>query len=159
VRLWRVVLPRRADDALSGEGARRYGGRWNHSGQAAVYTSTTLSLAVLEWLANVDPSDGPAELVAVTYELPKDEPVMRLGANDLPAGLRGYPVPKALQRLGAEWIGTGATVALAVPSVVLPFAEEHNIVLNPTHAGITRVTEHRRERVTLDPRLISPDSV
>ena len=153
MRLWRVVLPRRACDALSGEGARRYGGRWNRPGQTAVYTSTTASLAVLEWLAHVDPSDAPPELVAIAYELPDDEPITRLGMADLPADWRTYPVSENLRRVGADWLDAGETVGLAVPSVVLPLADEQNVVLNPDHPGMTRFSEEHRERVVVDPRL------
>lgn len=154
MRLWRVVLPHRADDALSGEGARRFGGRWNRPGQAAVYTSTTVSLAVLEWLVHVDPSDAPPELVAIAYDLPDDEPVTRLGVDDLPDGWRGYPVSEALRRVGADWLDAGETVALVVPSIVLPLAEEYNVVLNPGHAGMARIPEVRRHSIAVDPRLI-----
>jgi RES domain-containing protein len=38
---------------LDGEGARRVGGRWNSPGVAAVYMASSLSLAVLEVLANL----------------------------------------------------------------------------------------------------------
>jgi len=157
MRLWRVVAPRRARDALSGEGARRYGGRWNRPGQAAVYTSRTASLAVLEWLAHVDPSDAPPEWVVIAYELPDDEPVMRLGMADLPADWRTYPVPEHLRRMGADWLDAGETVGLAVPSVVLPLADEQNVLLNPGHVGMRRVSEANRERVVVDPRLIGVD--
>ncbi|MHB8148190.1 MAG: RES domain-containing protein, partial [Vulcanimicrobiaceae bacterium] len=34
--------------ALSGEGARLYGGRWNTPGVAALYASSSLALALLE---------------------------------------------------------------------------------------------------------------
>lgn len=154
MRLWRVVLPRRADDALSGEGARRFGGRWNLPGQAAVYTSTSPALAMLEWLANVDASDAPPELVAIAYEFPDDEPVTRIGTNDLPEDWRAYPVPEAVRQLGANWLDSSSTVALVVPSVVLPLTGEQNIVLNPAHSGVARLAEIRRDRVTLDSRLL-----
>ncbi|PSO65770.1 MAG: hypothetical protein BRC36_03005 [Cyanobacteria bacterium QH_2_48_84] len=131
MRLWRVILPRRAGEALSGEGARRFGGRWNRQGQAAVYTSTTASLAMLEWLAHVDAADAPPELVAIAYELPDDEAVTRMGMSELPTGWRASPAPEDLRRIGIEWLDAGETVALVVPSVVLPLGDEQNLVLNP----------------------------
>ncbi|WP_200255684.1 RES domain-containing protein [Halorhodospira neutriphila] len=157
MRLWRVVLPRRAEQALSGEGARRFGGRWNHPGQAAVYTSTTLSLAVLEWLAHVDPGDAPPELVAIAYELPADEPITRLELGDLPENWRTYPVAETVRRLGADWLNTGETVALVAPSAIIPVAEERNIVLNPEHTSMTRLSQVWHERITVDPRLVGAE--
>src|SRR5580704_12918665 len=41
-----------ANDVLSGEGARRRGGRWNQPGIAAVYGSTTDTTALEECKAN-----------------------------------------------------------------------------------------------------------
>jgi RES domain-containing protein len=155
MRLWRVVLPHRAGDALSGEGARRFGGRWNRPGQPAVYLSTTPSLAVLEWLVHVDPSDGPTEIMVIGYTLPDDEPVTRLGDADLPAGWRRHPVPESVRELGAAWLASGRTLALVVPSAVLPLTEERNVVLNPRHRALSRLTEIRRERVALNPRMSS----
>lgn len=153
--LWRIVLAHRADEALSGEGARRFGGRWNRPGQPAVYTATSPSLAVLEWLVHVDPADAPESFLALAHELPDDEPVMRYTADKLPGSWRTYPVPEAVRRLGADWIDAGDTLALVVPSAVLPLSEELNVVLNPRHPGMARVVEGRREPVTLDPRLLA----
>lgn len=153
VHLWRIVLPHRAGDALSGEGARRFGGRWNRPGQAAVYTASSPSLALLEWVVNVDPSDAPAELVAIAFELPDDEPVTRYRADTLPRGWRSYPVLETVRGVGAAWLDAGQTVALVIPSAVLPLTDETNVVLNPEHAAMHRVTEARRETISLDPRL------
>jgi RES domain-containing protein len=154
VRLWRVSLPQRAAQILSGEGPRLFGGRWNRPGQPAVYCASTASLAVLEWLANVDPADAPEQLVAVAYELPDDEPVTAYKLTDLPAGWRRYPVPTAVQGIGGDWLDAGAAAALIVPSAVLPIAGEHNFVLNPAHPGFERLRQISEARIEVDPRLL-----
>ncbi|MEK7393011.1 MAG: RES family NAD+ phosphorylase, partial [Fibrobacterota bacterium] len=51
---YRVVKIKRKDDAFSGEGARRAGGRWSSKGVQAVYAASTLSLAVLEILMHLE---------------------------------------------------------------------------------------------------------
>jgi RES domain-containing protein len=108
---------------------------------------------MLEWLAHVDAADAPPELVAIAYELPDDEAVTRMGMSELPTGWRASPAPEDLRRIGIEWLDAGETVALVVPSVVLPLGDEQNVVLNPAHSGMARLTEVYRERVTVDPRL------
>jgi RES domain-containing protein len=46
--VWRLLTARFAESAFSGEGARLYGGRWNHKGVPMVYTAGSQSLAMLE---------------------------------------------------------------------------------------------------------------
>ncbi len=41
-RVWRLVTARYAETAFSGEGARRYGGRWNPKGVPVIYTAGSL---------------------------------------------------------------------------------------------------------------------
>ena len=47
--LWRAYVPRWAHLPLSGEGAARFGGRWNAVGQPALYAALELSTAWAEY--------------------------------------------------------------------------------------------------------------
>ena len=47
--LWRAFVPRWAYLPLSGEGAARFGGRWNPSGQPTIYAARELSTAWAEY--------------------------------------------------------------------------------------------------------------
>ncbi|RME73410.1 MAG: RES domain-containing protein, partial [Verrucomicrobia bacterium] len=53
--VWRLVRERYADAAFSGEGAAKFGGRWNSRGIGLVYTSETRALAALETLVHLNP--------------------------------------------------------------------------------------------------------
>ncbi|MGH7564260.1 MAG: RES family NAD+ phosphorylase [Gemmatimonadota bacterium] len=129
MRVWR--LARKPFLALDGEGARLVGGRWNSEGVAVVYTSSTLSLGALEYLAHIDPEDIPDDLMAVAVEVPDRLPIEDVRLEDLPADWnRVFDHPRCVA-LGNEWIAAGQSLGLRVPSALVP--EEWNLLLNPAH--------------------------
>jgi len=149
--MWRIVASRYRDRAYDGEGARLYGGRWNHPGTAAAYASTHLSLAVLELFVHLDPDTLPGDLVAVPAELPAGIAVEELPLGALPAGWRAYPAPETVQELGNAWLRAGTAAALLVPSVVLP--EERNVLLNPRHPDFPDLEIGDPRPFAFDPRM------
>ncbi|HEX9872959.1 MAG TPA: RES family NAD+ phosphorylase, partial [Deferrimonas sp.] len=83
MQLYRLISSRFARD-LSGEGARRYGGRWNPKGTAVLYTTTSVSLSVLESLVHQPTTESFLSLVLSTIEIPHDSVIQRLEPEDLP---------------------------------------------------------------------------
>ena len=69
----------------------------------------------------------------------------------LPRGWRAIPAPVALQDLGSAWASSSRTVALVVPSTIIP--SEVNVILKPLHADMARVVVHPPERFAFDPRM------
>lgn len=149
--VWRLVAERHAASAFDGEGARLYGGRWNHPGVRVVYTSATLSLAALELLVHLDLEDAPENRVAIGAELPAGLEIQELSAKDLPTAWRSYPAPEALKDLGTAWASESRSPVLRVPSVVIP--EESNYLLNPHHPDLSRMTVQDPAPFTFDRRL------
>lgn len=151
--VWRLTRKSHARQPLSGEGARRYGGRWNHGGVAVVYTSQTLSLAVLEYLVNVPMRDLPTDLVSVQIDIPEDLPRRRITSTKLPDDWRTYPAPPDLKEIGADWVRKRVAPILIVPSVVIP--SESNWLINPAHRLASRIRPARVEPFPLDERFYS----
>lgn len=147
---WR--LTRRPYQALDGEGARLYGGRWNSEGVPVVYASATLSLAALEYLVHVDPTDAPGDLVAMHLRLPEDLPRERVDPSDLPRGWNGIAAHPACVRRGDLWASEGRAALLLVPSAIVP--EEENVLINPRHPGAARLAVIDTRPFAFDPRLL-----
>jgi len=151
MRLWRVTRQAHADEPLAGEGARRFGGRWNHVGTPVVYTSGTLSLAVLEYLVNLPISDMPDDLVSIHFHIPETLLIDKIALNNLPKDWRIFPALEELKDVGTGWVRKGKTAVLAVPSVVIP--GELNYLINPGARDSRRVEVVSVDPFALDDRL------
>lgn len=116
---------------LSGTGAKHYGGRWNAKGTAILYTSEHRSLAILELLVNANMHSLPNELSMLQLKLPESNQPPEIKTADLPQNWRRSPAPFKLAELGSDWITSGDSLAITVPSVIVP--EERNILINPNH--------------------------
>ncbi len=141
---WRLARKRFA--TLDGAGARLYGGRWNRRGQAVVYSSQNLSLAVPEVSVHLELAveDFPADYVKIAIQVPDALRVERVEA--LPRS--------ASQTLeaGANWYDSGGAVGLLVPSVIVP--EEFNLLLNSAHPDFEQVRAQPAKPFRFDPRLV-----
>lgn len=136
MRFWRICRRRYTAEALSGTGARLYGGRWNSRGVAVVYASTSLALAAVETFVNLEPNLTPSDLVSIEGEIPDAVATRRLDPARLPAGWHNSR-GEILQHLGDEWISAADTVALLVPSA--PIRGEWNVLLNPAHPDFSLI--------------------
>lgn len=143
---------RAAFTALDGEGARLYGGRWTRVGRPALYTSSSLSLAALEYLIHVDPADAPSDLVALTIEIPDALAITRIDIAKLPKRWAEEVSPSVCQNLGDKWLLAGATPVLRVPAAPVP--EEFNYLVNPRHTDARRVRTRSQRSFAFDPRLV-----
>ena len=123
--------------AFDGEGARRYGGRWNERGTPLVYLGGSLSLAALETFVHLTAEDARLAFVAIRVDIPDGVAVLALEPEQLPDNWREEPPPDACKALGTAWVKAGATAVLRVPSVIVP--SECNYLLNPRHRDARRL--------------------
>ncbi|EGV18601.1 RES family NAD+ phosphorylase [Thiocapsa marina] len=152
MRVFRLVKERFADNALDGSGAKVYGGRWNRKGHATVYTSDSIALAVLELLVHLHRSEVLNRYRLVTLDLP-DEEILVLDDPGLPEDWRDDPAPVSTAAIGTAWLAGGQSLALSVPSVLIP--QQRNLLLNPAHAASGGVfATATLQQFDLDPRLV-----
>jgi RES domain-containing protein len=149
VTLYRIALRAFASttaEAFSGEGGLHGSGRWHHRGGLIIYTSAHVSLALLEVLAHLDQNHLP-EYVLWTIEVPDANILV---AANLPETWRINL--NATRDYGAAWLGTMASVAMRVPSVIVP--AEHNVLINPAHPEFNLGwVRGPGERLRIDPRI------
>ena len=150
MKAFRIVKARHAAEAFTGEGARIHGGRWNRPGTPMVYAAETRALAALESLAHFAGAERRIRFVVFEIEIPEGL-VRRIDAGKLPAGWRAGEPSAATQELGTRWQQTGESVALGVPSVLIP--QELCVLLNPAHPDTRRVTISYPEAFEFDSRI------
>jgi RES domain-containing protein len=150
MQVWRVA--RRVHSAVDGEGARRAGGRWNSPGIPVVYTSSALSLAILELLVHTDPDLVPRDLHAFAIDVPGSVATDILDVNALPSNWRNIPNHPACRALGDDWLQRREHAILGVPSAVVP--EELNYLINPAHPDSGSIRVVRSRAFSFDERLL-----
>jgi RES domain-containing protein len=151
LRSWRMVKRKYASDAFSGEGSRRNGGRWNSPGTPVVYTAENASLAVLEILVQPQVSGLLPDFVLFRVEFEQDL-VETLDDGALPSDWRAYPAPAGLRAIGDAWLADSRSVALSVPSAIVPL--ERLYLLNPLHSDFPQISIGEQQLFPMDARLM-----
>jgi len=128
---WRLVHKRKDDEAFTGVGSRRYGGRWNYKGIGVVYMSDSLALAALEIIVHAASYQALRDYVSIRVIFPK---ALVVDVNDiasLPKDWQADSPPEKLKDIGKKWANNQISAVLKVPSAIIP--TECNYVLNPNH--------------------------
>lgn len=146
--LYRFAHHKFAHD-LSGTGAKLKGGRWNQTGTAVVYTSSSISLALLETLVNTGSFQELQLCKLMQLSLPTDAPVYQIQNKNLKKNWQldfGYT-----QWMGSEMIQDKNSLAIACPSAVVQ--QEQNYLLNPLHSDFHKIRLQEVKDFYFDERL------
>ena len=149
--VWRLVKKSREAEALSGEGARLYGGRWNHRGTDVVYLSDSLSLAALEVFVQLGSSHRGMIFATFHIEIPDSVSAVSLERDKLPSNWRDEPPPDACKDIGTDWIKGGTSSILEAPSVIVPV--QKNYIINTAHPDYRLFHIVREDDFSFDPRM------
>lgn len=150
MKIFRIALKEYCD--ISGEGARRYGGRWNLPGYPALYGCNSIAAALLERLT-VDSelfSSNRYLLYSVMEFDCDDSLIYRPSLNELPNGWDALPVMRISQEFGTQLFSNGI-VCFGVPSVV--DRTSLNFVINPLAKGFDKIT-WKNFPLMLDQRIV-----
>ncbi|MBU1193767.1 MAG: RES family NAD+ phosphorylase [Proteobacteria bacterium] len=145
--VYRLLKGIHIDSAFDGEGARRFGGRWNSKGVPMVYTSESLALCSLEILVHLP-----------SYDLLKEYSYIRVvfDANlvidaQVKDGWNDRPVSKISQSIGDQWVKEMQSPVLKVPSVIMP--DGNNYLININHPDFSKMKIDKPLSLDFDPRL------
>ncbi|MDB5193215.1 MAG: hypothetical protein JWQ96_2778 [Segetibacter sp.] len=146
--LYRFSHERYSDD-LSGTGAKLYGGRWNSIGLPALYTSSNISLSLLEVLVNSTTLTQLKSLVLMRIEIPA---LLQQSVQTLPK-LKGdwYYDIEYCKWIGTEFLKESNHLLLQCPSAVVH--EEMNYLVNPMHKDFKKVKLLSGKGFVFDERL------
>ena len=128
--LWRICAAKYQDSAFSGLGGLYVSGRWHQRGNKIVYTAESLALATLEIFVHLESDRIP--LVAIKACIEDKLAVEEV--NNLPLNWQESTTYPELQKIGTEWLKSGRTPVLKVPSAIVPV--EFNYLLNPEHPDL-----------------------
>jgi RES domain-containing protein len=148
--VYRIQKAKYADD-ISGFGSTLVSGRWHQAGKYPIlYTSSNVSLAILECLVHLPTVVRPPDLVLLTLEIP-DRSIEKTETKDLPENWDKKGYFDDVQRWGTTWLQNLSSIAIIVPSVT---SLDYNILLNPSHPDFNTVKIIDTRPITLDDRLI-----
>jgi len=137
----------------TGEGARRVGGRWNSPGHPMLYAADSVALAALEYLVHIRQMNLLPENLAVAAIEISDTLIHTPPFEQLPADWMNSPYGHGGRHFGDAWLAEKNSLAIRVPSVVLPVGEGWNYLINPAHQGIHSTNFSERTPFNFDARL------
>jgi RES domain-containing protein len=137
--------------AFDGIGSKKAGGRWNSPGRSVVYLSEQRATAALEMLVHVKRVQLLRDAYVIFEVDIPDDLILMVDLKALPEGWDAQPETHASTDVGDAWFDAGESVALRVPSVVV--RGEFNLLLNPEHPDVARITIGKPEPFLFDPRL------
>ncbi len=151
MRVYRVSKTKYAHD-LSGEGARRLGGRWNSKGTSVLYTACNSSLAILEKLVHIPPFILPKDLKIIVLEIPDTIILDNTIVDDLPSNWISRSEHPKILAIGDQFILDKKYVGLRVPSAINIL--DQNILLNPAHPDFKDIKIIDELPIDFDRRLL-----
>lgn len=145
---YRIVQAEWVATAMTGEGARLFGGRWNPPGVAAVYLADSRALAALEIIVNAPSEVSTLAWRILEVEVP-DASIETVKPDALPSDWQALPSSPGARLHGGRWLQMGG-LCLRLPSAVIP--EESTLLLNPLHPDVAKLRVSEPRVFRFDPR-------
>lgn len=149
--VYRICKTKFVAQAFDGEGAFRFGGRWNSRGTRIIYMAGSLALAALEMLVHLDDDSILPEYSYVPAEIPPEIILPVENFRALPKNWSASPAPLIIHGIGDDWARERVSAVLEVPTSIVPL--EKNYLLNPAHPDFAKIKTSAASGFVFDARL------
>jgi len=123
-------------------GASSGAGRWNAKGTRMIYSGSSPSVALLEYLCIKGNAVATKPWHMIVYEIADETLIGTLEATSLPADWNVLPHGKTTQEFGKVWLEEKEYPFLKVPSARMDlkfYPLEFNLLINPDFPDLTNV--------------------
>lgn len=149
---WRLISTKNRRDPFTGQGAEKYGGRWNLRGTKIVYSAESRSLGLLEILVNLSDLDKHRLYFAYPIHF-QEEDCLDFDIKQLPKHWNNHLPIDETRKIGSAWVEKQQSIVLKVPSIIIP--EEYNYLINPEHPEFKKkIILNNKSTILIDPRLL-----
>ncbi|MBL0146376.1 MAG: RES family NAD+ phosphorylase [Chitinophagaceae bacterium] len=130
--------------------ASGYAARWNSKGAYVIYTAESRSLACLESLVHRSGEGNNALYKVMLIKIPDTLKMDSIEESRLKKGWQKIENVFYTQAIGTDWLSTGKSCILKVPSVIIK--NEVNYILNPQHPDFKKIKLTGTEDFIFDAR-------
>lgn len=116
-----------------------------------IYTSASRAMASLENIVHRSGEGLNGMFNIMEIKIAKSSEIFEITDKQLPIGWTSRKNRSVTQHIGDGWIIKNSSVALVVPSVIIP--GEKNVLLNPSHPDFKKVKIIHNEKFVFDPRI------
>jgi len=120
---------------ISGMGSKLKGGRWNTIGMPVVYSSESISLCLLEVLANANTLEELQMFQLVEIDIPTNLPLHEIRLSQLKKAW--WADFEYSQWLGSEILKENNALIIKCPSTIVE--RENNYLINPLHPQFKKI--------------------
>jgi RES domain-containing protein len=139
--------------ALTGEGAKISGGRWNSVDLPVIYTSDSRALCTAEVAVTLQRGILPNDFEMLSISIPDNILIYEISIVDLPEGWRRFPYLENTMQIGNRFILENRYLVMKVPSAVVP--GDFNYLLNPGHPDFKNIRIISAEPYEFDERFFN----
>lgn len=151
VTVYRLTKIRYQNLIFSGLGGLYADGRWTLRGHPVIYTSASISLAVLEYTINYRRRGWVSASVLGRATIPDNVTIDAVNPDVLPRNWFAADSPPKLREFGQRWLHASESAILKVPSAIV--VEEWNYILNPQHPDFKKLVLQKPKKFHFDRRL------